>query len=223
MRDVFDMALKPKWPSLEKEQELWARGLVTVAGVDEAGRGALAGPVYAAAVILPNRKRIELELLGVRDSKMMHAEEREYWAPIVQAKAVAWGIGHSTRKEIDRFGIAPASRMAARRAVEALGALPEHLLVDYLALDGMDCAQTALIAGDARCLSIAAASVLAKTARDEVLRKLDRRYPQYGFAAHKGYATEEHREAIKVHGPCPQHRRSFAPVREHDGLQTSFL
>lgn len=213
MRAPADPALWPDYPSLEFELPLWASGLVQVAGIDEVGRGALAGPVYAAAVVLPRRETILAELFGVRDSKQMNPEEREDWAPAIKAKALAFGIGWASCKEIDRYGIAPATRLAARRALKALPVAAEHLLLDYITLDKVDQPQTAILGGDARCLSIAAASVIAKVARDAELRQLDTRFPRYGFAAHKGYATDEHRQAIKKLGPCPQHRHSFAPIR----------
>ncbi|MCW5876440.1 MAG: ribonuclease HII [Anaerolineales bacterium] len=203
---------KPR-PSLKYESSLWRQGLTLLAGIDEVGRGALAGPVYAAAVVLPAQRSILRQLDGVRDSKQMSPAEREEWAPHIREHAADYAIGWASCKEIDRHGIAPATRLAARRAVQGLHCPPQHLLVDFMRLEEIPLPQTAIIAGDALCLSIAAASVLAKVARDAELCKLDKRFPRYGFAAHKGYATEEHREAILQHGPSPQHRRSFAPMR----------
>lgn len=205
--------LDPIWPTLEFEIELWGQGVLRLAGIDEVGRGALAGPVYAAAVILPARESILEELAGVRDSKQMTPEEREEWAPLIREKAVSWSMGWASCKEIDRWGILPCTFLAARRALQSLPLLPEHLLLDYIKLEKVDLPQTAMIGGDARCLSIAAASVIAKVARDAELRKLDIRFPDYGFASHKGYATEEHIQAISKYGPCPHHRLSFAPMR----------
>ncbi len=207
------VAVERPRPSLQFELSLWRQGLKLVAGIDEVGRGALAGPVYAAAVILPAHKSILRELDGVRDSKQMRRAEREAWAPVIQAKALSFAIGKASCKEIDRIGIAPATRLAAKRAVLGLGIAPQHLLVDYLRLQELDLPQSPIVGGDALCLSIAAASVVAKVARDAELCALDRRFPLYGFAAHKGYATEAHRSAIEQYGPCAQHRRSFAPVR----------
>ncbi|MGH2582677.1 MAG: ribonuclease HII [Anaerolineales bacterium] len=201
----------PAWPTLEFETQLWAAGLVYVAGIDEVGRGALAGPVYAAAVILPIRDHIHHELQGVRDSKQMSSEEREFWAPIIREKAVAFALGRATSKEIDRYGIVPATHLAARRALRSLAQAPQHLLLDYITLQKVSLPQTAMVAGDARCLSIAAASVVAKVARDAELTRFDRRFPGYGFASHKGYATDEHFEAIRTLGPCAQHRLSWVP------------
>ncbi|MBX3048048.1 MAG: ribonuclease HII [Anaerolineales bacterium] len=208
-----EIAVQRPRPSLQFELPLWRQGLGLIAGIDEVGRGALAGPVYAAAVILPARKSILRELDGVRDSKQMRRAEREAWAPIIQEKALGFAIGKASCREIDRIGIAPATRLAAKRAVLGLGIPPQHLLVDYLRLQELDLPQSPIVGGDALCLSIAAASVVAKVARDAELCKLDRRFPLYGFAAHKGYATEAHRSAIEQYGPCAQHRRSFAPVR----------
>jgi ribonuclease HII len=204
----------PEWPTLEFESRLWGLGLTHVAGVDEVGRGALAGPVYVGAVILPVSDRVSEELSGVRDSKMMLPEEREFWVPIIQETAIAYGLGWASCKEIDRWGIAPATRMAAKRALNSLSIRPEHVLLDCISLSRVDLPQTSMAAGDALCLSVAAASVLAKVARDAKLCELDNRFPKYGFASHKGYYTDDHVRAIKKHGPCAQHRRSFAPVRK---------
>lgn len=212
MAAELDHQQVPRYPSLEFEDSLWAAGLTYLAGIDEVGRGALAGPVYAAAVVLPARDTILAELFGVRDSKQMTAAEREEWAPAIRAKALAYAVAWASCKEIDRYGIAPATKLAARRALKALPAA-QHLLIDYISLEKVTLPQTPILFGDARCLSIAAASVIAKVARDAELRILDRRFPRYGFAAHKGYATEEHLAAIKKHGPCLQHRYSFAPMR----------
>jgi ribonuclease HII len=200
-------------PTLDVEMQLWGNGLQFLAGIDEVGRGALAGPVYAAAVILPARKSILKELGGVHDSKQMTPEEREEWAPLIREKAVAWSLGWASCREIDRWNILSCTHLAARRAVRALSLLPDHLLLDNLKLVKVDFPQTAVAEGDTRCLSIAAASVIAKVARDAELRKLDSRFPTYGFASHKGYATEEHLLAIRKYGPCQQHRLTFAPMR----------
>ncbi len=206
--------LDPFSPSLQFEKELWDKGILQLAGIDEVGRGALAGPVHAAAVILPARDSILQELAGVRDSKQMTPDEREEWAPLIRERAVAWSLGWASCKEIDRWGILSCTYLAARRALKSLPLPPEHLLLDYIKLEKVDLPQTALVGGDARCLSIAAASVVAKVARDAELRKLDTRFPSYGFASHKGYATEEHILAIGKYGPCPHHRLSFAPIRQ---------
>jgi ribonuclease HII len=185
-----------------------------VAGLDEAGRGAWAGPVFAAAVILPPESGIENVLHGVRDSKQMTSHQREHWAGEVQAVALAWGVGWAEAGEIDEIGILPATRLAMARAVEQLGDMPEYLLVDgNFLLPEIPLPQQALIKGDGRSLSIAAASVLAKTARDALLVECEDTYPGYGFARHKGYGTAFHRAELEKLGACPIHRMSFAPLK----------
>ena len=203
----------PLYPSLACEQELWQRGFTRLAGIDEAGRGAWAGPVSAGAVILrPDPAVLEL-LNGVRDSKQMTPRSRAEWAVRIRETALAWGVGMADSEEIDAIGILPATRLAMRRALEKLSPAPQHLLIDALRLPGIALPQTALIHGDASALSIAAASVLAKTARDDLMEGMDAVFPQYGFARHKGYGTRAHQTALSQHGPCPHHRRSFAPVK----------
>ncbi len=201
----------PKWPTLRYERKLWREGLAYIAGADEAGRGALAGPVYAAAVILPSS--IERQLKGVRDSKQMKAAEREALAPRICQLALAWAVASASVEEIDEINILQASHLATRRALEALSLPPQHLLLDAVRLTAVDLPQTPLVSGDARCLSISAASVLAKTARDAEMRRLHEQFPQYGFAEHKGYATAAHRAAIAAHGACAHHRQSFSPMK----------
>jgi len=210
----FDPADLPPFPDLSFENEHWRRGCQTVAGIDEAGRGALAGPVYAAAVILPSA-RVDLipTLAGVNDSKKLTPSQRERWATCLPQIAVACAIASASAEEIDRIGILPATRLAAQRAIQALSLTPDHLLLDYILLPSVHLPQTPLVKGDARSLSIAAASILAKTARDAHLRTLDQEYPDYGFAAHKGYGTPKHLAALEKLGPTPIHRRSFAPLR----------
>ena len=210
----FDRSLLPAAPDLSFEINLWANGLSRLAGIDEAGRGALAGPVAAGAVILAPEPSLIETLLGVRDSKEMTPPEREYWAGRLPGLAVSCGVGFASAQEIDELGILPATRLAVQRALERLKAYPQHLLVDYLELPGCRIPQTALVKGDARSLSIAAASILAKTARDALLRQLDSQFPGYVFASHKGYGTPAHLAAIQRLGPCPIHRRSFAPFNK---------
>jgi ribonuclease HII len=195
-------------PSLSFEDRFWQGGLSRVAGIDEAGRGALAGPVCAAAVILPPDPALARSLAGVRDSKLMTSSEREAWAPRIREAALAWGVGFASAGEIDSLGIVPATKLAARRALETLS--PDALLTDYLVFPEIDLPQTALVKGDRLSLSVSAASVLAKTARDALLVELDGQYPGYGFARHKGYGTQVHRLALARLGPSPVHRRSFA-------------
>jgi ribonuclease HII len=206
----FDRSLLPPEPDLSFELALWDAGLMTVAGIDEAGRGALAGPVSAAAVILPPDMAMVSCLKGVRDSKQLNPEQREIAREKILQHVVSWGVGFATSEEIDQIGILPATRLAACRALEALSISPVHILLDYLFLPEITVPQTALVKGDCRSLSIAAASILAKTARDAVLRELDLSFPGYGFAAHKGYGTNAHRAAIQRQGVCPEHRLSFA-------------
>ncbi len=205
----FDRSLLPPAPDLGFEIDLWESGIRLVAGIDEAGRGALAGPVAAAAVILPVDGGLCEVLKGVRDSKEMSPAARETWAERLRQLASGFGVGFASHEEIDELGIVPATRLAVRRALEALPVQPQHLLVDYLPLPEIAIPQTNLVKGDARSLSIAAASILAKTARDAVMRSLDGEYPGYGFAQHKGYGTAAHRRALAAKGLCPIHRRSF--------------
>lgn len=195
--------------SAELELALHREGYVRVAGLDEAGRGCLFGPVYAAAVILAADRRIA----GLADSKTLPAERRESLATEIRAAAVAWAVASATAEEIDRVNIREASRLAMARAAAALDPAPDYLLIDALTVD-LPLPQQALIKGDARVEAIAAASILAKTARDARLRELDLEFPGYGFAKHKGYGTGEHLAALDRLGVTTQHRRSFAPVRE---------
>lgn len=199
-------------PTIEYEKDLWAQGARIVAGVDEAGRGAWAGPVFAAAVVLPTDERVCDLLRGVRDSKQMTPLQRERWQGCIQSAAVAWAVACASSEEIDQLGILPATCLAMQRAVQELRNPPQHLLVDYVRIPGCGAPQTALPKGDCVCLSIAAASVLAKTARDAHMRALDAQYPGYGFAAHKGYGTARHRQALGELGACAVHRRTFKPV-----------
>ncbi|MBN2043802.1 MAG: ribonuclease HII [Anaerolineales bacterium] len=202
----------PAKPHLRHETALWANGALWIAGIDETGRGALAGPVLVAAVILPQMAEQTLGLAGVRDSKQMTPAQRSTWSTAIRNSAVSWGVGLATAPEIDALGIAPATRLAATRAIQALKICPDYLLLDYFNLPEVPIPQIALIKGDRHSLSIAAASVVAKTTRDDILVAMDRHYPGYGFAEHKGYGTESHRAAIECLGPSPVHRLSFAPL-----------
>lgn len=196
-------------PDLEFEQPLWEAGFLRVGGIDEAGRGPLAGPVTAAVVILPADPLIANRLSGVRDSKQMTPLQRAAWAVEIRHQAAAWGEGFASAQEIDTFGIVPATRLAAWRALQSLAQPPQYLLLDYLLLPACDLPQTALVKGDCRSLSIASASVLAKTARDELMIELDQQYPGYGLARHKGYGTSAHLAALQRLGPSPIHRLTF--------------
>lgn len=199
---------------LRFERELWAQGLEHVAGVDEAGVAPLAGPVVAAACILPH----DFKPRGIDDSKKLDAAERDALEPVIRREAVAWAVGIAEVEEIDRLNIYHASLLAMRRAVLGLGVRPHFLLVDARKVPEVDIPQRGIVHGDALSLAIAAASILAKTHRDRLLAALDRRYPGYGFASHKGYPTPEHFAALERLGACPVHRRSFAPVRAALGL-----
>ena len=197
-------------PDLTHETNLWPY-YRHIAGLDEAGRGALAGPVAVGAVILPRGKAsLSRALSGVRDSKQMTPLERESLAPRIKGLALTWGVGFASAEEIDAQGIVPATRLAALRALSGLSIVPQYLLTDFrLELPELDIPQTALVKGDVLCLSIAAASVLAKTARDQLMCELDSCYQGYGLGKHKGYGTPFHRSAMKRLGVSEIHRRSF--------------
>jgi ribonuclease HII len=200
---------------LQHERELWAEGRTLIAGVDEAGMAPLAGPVVAAAAILPRDFRPR----GLDDSKKLDVETRERLAGEVRSAAVCWAVGLATVEEIDRVNIYHAGLLAMHRAVEGLSTRPEVLLVDARRVPGVDLPQRNIIHGDELSLSIAAASVIAKTHRDALLEELDGQFPGYGFSRHKGYPTPTHLEALRRMGPCDIHRRSFEPVRVALGLQ----
>lgn len=202
-------------PTLEFESALWQAGAGALAGLDEAGCGAWAGPVAAAAVILPPEPAMMVILAGVRDSKQMTPLQRMLRAEQIRKAALAWAVGLATNAEIDLMGILPATRLAMERALAGLGVPAGHLLIDAVHLPEVETPQTILIKGDQRSLSIAAASVLAKTARDGLMIGMEGDYPGYGFAQHKGYGTRLHREALQRMGACAQHRFSFAPVKRN--------
>jgi ribonuclease HII len=194
---------------LRFETELWAEGYARIAGTDEVGMGPLAGPVVAAAVILPRDFRPR----GLNDSKQLDEKEHARLCAEVKAEAVAWAVGQVEVEEIDRINIYQAGLLAMRRALEGLAVKPDYLLVDARTLREVRIPQRGIIQGDARSLTIAAASVVAKFTRDALMARLDAEHPGYGFAKHKGYSVPEHWAALKKLGPCPIHRRSFAPVR----------
>lgn len=197
-------------PDLTYETHLWTH-YQYIAGLDEAGRGALAGPVAVGAVILPDDSPHLLQVLtGVRDSKQMTPLERETLAPRIQETALTWCVAFASAEEIDTLGIVHATRLAALRALSGLSCQPEYLLTDFrLELPQLDISQTALVKGDALCLSIAAASVLAKTARDRLMRELDVQFQGYGLGKHKGYGTQSHRSAMQRMGMSSIHRKTF--------------
>ncbi len=197
-------------------------GWMRIAGIDEAGRGALFGPVVAAAVILNPKRRI----VGLDDSKKLSAERRTELATRIKAHSLAWAVAEIDAQRIDAWNIYQASRQAMTAALHQLTIPPDYLLIDAMQLDVL-IEQKSLIKGDARSISIAAASILAKTHRDARMQEWDAIYPQYGLARHKGYGTPDHLEALRVHGPSPLHRQSFAPVRDSTcwaagATQTSF-
>lgn len=189
----------------EYEHELKAKGYSLICGIDEAGRGPLAGPVFAAAVILPEG----LEDLGINDSKKLSEKKRDLLFEQIKEKAVAWSVASASERDIDEINILNATFLAMKRAVEGLSLRPEIALVDGNRKPGTGIEELTLVKGDAKSISIAAASILAKVSRDRYLLELDRQYPQYQFAKHKGYPTKLHYELIKAHGVSPVHRRSF--------------
>jgi ribonuclease HII len=200
----------------EYETALLDRNVQIIAGVDEVGRGPLAGPVVAAAVVLPTSliDSTATWLADVRDSKQITPKRRAAVCVHIHEHAVSVGIGAASPSEIDTIGIAAATRRAMERAIECLDPQPTHLLIDAMKLPALKIAQTSIIKGDSLSKSIAAASIVAKEDRDTLMRDvLDARYPGYGFAGHKGYGSKLHIEAIERLGPCPIHRRSFAPIR----------
>lgn len=191
-------------PTFKIERELAARGFRRVVGVDEAGCGALAGPVVAAAVILPIDSRIG----GIRDSKLLGERRREELYGLILERAVAWAVGVASVEEIATLNIRGADLLAMRRAVEAIGSV-EYVLVDAWTIPGITAPQRGIIRGDQSVKSIAAASIIAKVTRDRMMRELAQEFPQYGFEIHKGYATKRHREAIKQYGSCEHHRLTY--------------
>ena len=203
---------------LRFERQYWQDGVDRLAGVDEAGRGPLAGPVVAAAVVFERRfaESEERNLLrGLTDSKQLSESRRNFFYRILkESPHVAIGVGLADVKEIDEFNILNATHMAMARAVQRLPSLPVLALVDGLPVKGLPCPSRSIVRGDSLSLSIAAASIMAKVVRDGIMREMDAVYPQYGFAKHKGYGSAARMQALREHGPCPLHRRSFRPVRE---------
>jgi len=204
-------------PDLSRELRLWADGFCLVAGLDEAGRGAWAGPVVAAAVILPPEcPDTRLVLQEVRDSKLLTPRARDRCFDLIVEHALSYGIGAAPAQTIDEIGIVPSTRLAMAHAISKLIPPPDHLLIDALYLPHISLPQLAMPKGDRYCLSIAAASILAKVTRDRELVAQDDRWCGYGLARHKGYGTRQHRQALSELGPTPYHRHSFRPIRELD-------
>ena len=210
MPPKFDPSLIPPFPTLAYEKQIAENGCTLIAGLDEAGRGALAGPLCAAAVILPvDREGLAESLLGVRDSKQMSAIQRELGAEEVRKIALDWSVAWVEAAEIDALGMGKAGRLVFQRAIEGLSTKPGYLLLDYFKLPVVKLPQTSLVKGDQRSLSIACASVLAKTARDALILSLTDPEDRYAFSQNKGYGTEEHVRAIELYGLSLHHRRSF--------------
>ena len=195
---------------LKYEKDLYKNGVNLIAGVDEVGRGPLVGPVVAAAVILP----INYHLDGLNDSKKLTEKKRERFYDILMQEAIAIGVGEASAKEIDEINIYQASKLAMMRALKNLKIKPEHVLVDAMPLKEIDIPSTSIIHGDALSLSIAAASVIAKVTRDRMMIELDKKYPEYGFAQHKGYPTKKHLEVLQKYGVLDNYRFTYGPVRD---------
>lgn len=193
---------------LRYERDWWERGIEMVAGVDEVGRGPLAGPVVAAAVILPP----DVELKDAMDSKALAAKARVEIAEQIRGTAVAWGLGAGSASEVDRLGITTATRLALRRALEHLRVRPGHVVIDGRPVKGLGWEHAAVVKGDYRVHCVACASILAKVCRDRLMERLHPRYPAYGWDSNKGYGTEDHRAALEQAGPSPHHRTSFGGV-----------
>lgn len=212
------MASDNERPTLEREERLWSDGFPAVAGIDEAGRGALAGPVTAAAVVLPKGAPFSGIWTQVRDSKLLSPALREELATEIRVAAFTWGIGDVQAATIDQIGIAAATRRAMAAATAALTVVPDYLLIDWVRLPAVNIAQESFAKADQRCVSVAAASILAKVHRDRLLVELAQVYPCYHFASNKGYGSQAHRDAIVRHGPCPEHRHMFSPIANRPTL-----
>lgn len=213
MRKKFDRSLLPDSPNFEHELKLRANGFQSIAGIDEAGRGPWAGPVTAGAVILPLDEKCLQELAGVRDSKQLTEKKRDWLYEVIKEVAIDWQVAHIFAEEIDALGILVATKKAMRTAVEQLSPMADALVIDAVKLSDWEIPQVSLIKGDQRSLSIAAASIMAKVSRDRLMRDMEEKYPNYGFAQHKGYGTKKHREALSVMGPCEIHRKSYKPIQ----------
>jgi len=200
-------------PTLKLEQAFWKEGFSIVAGLDEAGRGAWAGPVAAGAVILPRAEDISEKLKGVRDSKRLTPRQRERLFSVIQRHVLSWGVGFASNIEIDGYGIVPATKLAMKRAISQLIPSPQALVIDAVQLKTVALPQLSVYFGDSISLSIAAASILAKVSRDRWMIATETRYPDYGFASHKGYGTRKHQIGLKVCGTCEIHRLSYKPIK----------
>jgi ribonuclease HII len=210
--------VKSQKPSFAEEKLLTKQGYHYIAGVDEVGRGALMGPVVAAAVILPENFRARWKT-RVRDSKQLQPAVREYLYDYIIDTSISYGIGSCSNEKIDELGIAKATRLAMMAAIEQLEPPPQYLIIDYVRLTESNLPQKGIKHGDSLCFSIACASIIAKVTRDRLVTQMDKEYPGYGFAEHKGYGTEGHLKCLREKGPCPLHRKSFSPVGEMVGYQ----
>lgn len=199
-------------PTFRFEEKIWQEGYERVAGIDEVGRGALAGPVVAAAVILPRSAPEEELWLKLKDSKLLSHETREILAPWIQSHAAGWAIGIAPAQLVDEVNVSVATRSAMMQAVQNLDPRPDYLLIDWVKLPLVNLPQESLAKADTQIVSVAAASIVAKVYRDRLMIELDKRYPLYGFGQNKGYGTPQHRAAIACSGPCSEHRHSFAPI-----------
>ena len=199
---------------LIEEEAARALGFIRIAGIDEVGRGPLAGPVLAAAVIMPEYIEPIAWIEEVKDSKLLTALQRERLYYYITNTAISFGIGMVSPQTIDIRGIAKATRIAMKQAVQQCSPAPDYLLIDYIRLPEVNLPQKGVVEGDGTCFSIACASIIAKVTRDRIMMEMDQKFPGYGFAAHKGYGTREHLEKLNRLGPCPIHRCSFQPVRE---------
>jgi len=208
-------------PTFEEERQRWEAGYQQVAGIDEAGRGALAGPVVAAAVIAPPHSTLHGVWAAVNDSKRISPSRRSSLAVDIQQMALAWGVGVVEAAQIDQIGIGPATQLAMVAAVDALRTGADYLLIDWVRLPMCSIAQASFTKADQRIASVAAASILAKVHRDQLLTAMQDEYPAYGFAQHKGYGTASHLAAIRAHGPCHEHRHTFAPIANAAGSSKS--
>jgi ribonuclease HII len=198
-------------PDLSLEIALQANGYLRIAGIDEAGRGPLAGPVAAAAVILPKN----FNYPGLDDSKKISPKLRDrLYERLTNDPEIYWAVATAEREEIDRVNILRATHLAMRRAAEALVPIPAYCLIDGLPVNPFPLPHEAIVKGDGKSLSIAAASIIAKVTRDRIMREIDREFPQFGFAKHQGYGTKAHLEALRIHGPCRHHRLTFQPVAQ---------
>ncbi len=206
--------LKSNRPTFLEEQKLWNSGYKFIAGLDEVGRGTIAGPVVTGIVVLPETLSGEW-VSHINDSKRMTPKRRQYVLGHLQDSAIALQTGISSVEEVDQLGIVEAVQLAMKRSVCSIPITPQFLLMDAFELNGIDIPQKAIVKGDSLSMSIAAASILAKETRDSLMVGLHEKFPEYGFDSHKGYGTKKHIEALKLYGPCPLHRKTFRPVSEY--------